>query len=104
MDCFRFLYYKEIKTSRIMITDFILQALLWLINLIIYPLRLLPDVSLPSEFTHSIQVAANYLTIFNNFLPMTTIFIVLSLTLAFEAGLLTYKIIMWVVKKIPTID
>lgn len=87
-----------------MITDFLLKALLWIIQLTLYPLRALPDVSFSSQFTASITAVANYLALLNNIIPMTTIFIVFALTLVFEGGVLTYKLIMWVIKKIPTIN
>jgi len=85
-------------------------TLVW-INLVALtsPLQLLADATMPAGFTNVIHVVSGYISMFTTsgiLLPLTiqTILAILGFSLAFEAGYLLYKIIYWVIKKIPTIS
>ena len=87
-----------------MILTAILNALYNLILFITTPIRNLADVVLPSDFTTALSTAGGYLHALNVILPIDTILQILGVSLVFELGYLTYKLIMWVVKKIPFIN
>jgi hypothetical protein len=71
---------------------------------ITYPLRILSDVSLPSEITSAITTASGYYHSLDVILPMDTMIQILGVSLTFEGLYLIYKLIMWVIKKIPGIN
>ena len=85
-----------------MITSTVLYIVYAFIFGISYPLRLLPDVSLPSALSSAITTANGYISALNVILPMDTILAVLSTVFALELSVFTYKIIMWVVHRLPT--
>jgi len=87
-----------------MITTGILQIIYAFIFAITSPLRLLADVSLNSNFATSIQTASGYYHAVNGILPIDTMLTIFGISLVFEGLYLTYKLIMWVIKKIPTIS
>jgi len=67
--------------------------------------RLLPDVSLPSGLTSSIANASGYASAIDAFFPVHELVAVLiGVFLVYEAAYFAYKLIMWVIKKIPTIN
>jgi len=71
---------------------------------ITYPLRILSDVSLPTEITTAITNASGYYHSLNAILPIDTMLQILGVSLTFEGLYLLYKLIMWVIKKIPGIN
>jgi len=87
-----------------MITTIILFLIYGLLFVIISPIRLLPDVSLPVEITQNITTFRGYLTSIDAIFPITTLLIIFGLLLSVELAIFTYKVIMWLIKKIPTID
>jgi hypothetical protein len=87
-----------------MITTAILGIIYAFIFAITSPLRLLADVSLDSNFASSIQTASGYYHAVNGFIPVDTMLTILGISLVFEGLYLTYKLIMWVIKKIPGIS
>lgn len=69
------------------------------------PFLLLPDVEFSDTFTHNIQTAHGYVIVANSFFPLQEIFIVfLGVFLLYEFLYFGYKIMMWIVRKIPTIS
>jgi len=87
-----------------MITTAILEIIYAFIFAITSPLRLLDDVALNSNFATSIHTASGYYHSLNDILPIDTMLTILGISLLFEGLYLTYKLIMWVIKKIPTIS
>jgi hypothetical protein len=87
-----------------MITDGIITLLYGAVLILTSPLRLLNDVSLSSSFNSSITTAGKYFHSLNEILPISTMIEILGISLAFELAYLTYKGIMWVIKKIPSVD
>ena len=87
-----------------MITTGILNILFALISFILSPLSLLGDVSLPANFATAITNAGGYYNSLNAIIPMDTMIAILSLSLAIEGAYLLYKLIMWIIQKIPTIN
>lgn len=87
-----------------MVTTAILNILWLLLITVTAPIRLLPDANLPSAITDSISTVSGYISAMSDFLPMTTILAILAFSLVFEAAYFSYKIIYWVIKKIPFIS
>ncbi|KKM77507.1 hypothetical protein LCGC14_1369370 [marine sediment metagenome] len=87
-----------------MIFNTILYILYFVILAITAPLRALNDVSLDSNFTQSIDTANSYLSVFNSLLPIATLLTIFGIFITFETLYFTYKILMWVIKKIPTVN
>lgn len=67
-------------------------------------IQFLPTASLPFSLSSAITSASGYLTSLNSVLPMTVIISTFGFFLLFEGGYLTYKVIYWIIKKIPTIS
>lgn len=86
------------------ILGFVLHFFYLLVFAITFPLRSLSDVSLNSNIASSLTTASGYLHSINAILPVDTMLTILGISLSFESGYLFYKIIMWVIKKIPTIN
>ena len=86
----------------------IANAILFIVYLVIVtitsPLRLLDDVSIDSNFADSITTASSYLAVMNNLLPVTTLLTIFAIFVTFETLYFSYKLLMWVIKKIPTIN
>lgn len=68
------------------------------------PLRLLDDVVAVPDFVDSIQTAGTFIAPLNTFLPIGTLLIIFSFFISFEVAYFTYKGIMWLIKKIPTVN
>jgi hypothetical protein len=68
-------------------------------------LRLAPDVSLPSSITGSISTASGYISSLDAFFPVHELVIIfLVVFVAYEVAYFGYKLIMWVIRKIPGIS
>jgi hypothetical protein len=87
-----------------MIITALLNLLYTVISFILTPLSLLGNVSLPTNFSTAITNAGGYYNSLNAILPMDTMLAILALSLAIEGAYLIYKLIMWVIQKIPTIN
>jgi len=87
-----------------MITNAILFVLLKVLYLVLTPIRLLPDITLPASVSNAISTVSQYLSSVNTLIPIDQLLTILGALLSIEALILTYKIIMWVVKKIPTLN
>ena len=87
-----------------MITTAILYLVIAFIWLVTLPLRLLPDVVLPSNIADSITMAGNYLHIINGVVPVPTLVIIIGAMAVIEAAIWIYKLIKWAYTKIPGIN
>lgn len=87
-----------------MITDIILNLLYWAIYLFTAPIRLLPNASIPSEIASAVSSIGGYLGAIDFIVPISTIIIILGLFIAIEFAIFSYKVIMWVIRKIPGIN
>lgn len=75
-------------------------------NLILLPLEfligLIPDSSgFPVAVSSNIETAWGYLWAFDYIVPVATLLLLMGLVFAFEAGILVWKFINWVIRKIP---
>ena len=87
-----------------MILTGILNLVFMFLTILLSPLTLFGDVTLPSSFATAITNTSGYYNSLNAILPVDTMLTILGLSLAIEGAYLTYKIIMWVIAKIPTLN
>lgn len=70
-------------------------------NLLRFTISLFPNAqTLPTEITSALVTFDSYFDKINSFLPLDTLFVIISLILTFEAGILTFKILNWVLNKL----
>lgn len=84
-----------------MITSALLYALYGLIFVLTLPIRNLTDVVMSVDFTNAITTANGYLSSVNSFIPVDTIVQILVVFVGIETAILSYKLLMWVIKRIP---
>lgn len=87
-----------------MITGILISAIYIILRLFLSPILLLPSLSVESDSAQAVLTASSYINNINNFFPLNTFLIILFLILSIEAGIMTYKIINWLLKKIPGIS
>jgi len=87
-----------------MIITAILTILYFALRALISPLLLLPNASLPPEIGEAISSVGGKLAAIDMIIPVDTILAILGSFIAIEAAIFVYKTIMWVIKKIPTIN
>jgi hypothetical protein len=87
-----------------MIITGILNIIYGAVFLVLLPFRLLPNATLPPEILGAIGQAGTYFRAFDYFIPTTTFLACLGAVLALEAGIFGYKIVNWIIKKIPFIN
>lgn len=87
-----------------MIIDFILYILWALIYAITSPLRLFSDVVLDVNIASSIETFNGYLSTGEVLFPVYTLIGIFGLVIGIEFAIFTYKGVMWLIKKIPTIN
>lgn len=76
----------------------VVYAVLWLITT---PIRALSPVTLSGSFGSAITSAMGYVSALNGFVPLAVIFTSLGIVLTFEGGVIAYKTIMWIVRRVP---
>ena len=87
-----------------MIITAILNLVYYFLMGILSPLLLFSDVSLPGSFASSLATAGGYYNAVNGILPVDTMITIFGVSLTFEGGYLIFKMIMWVIAKIPTLN
>lgn len=87
-----------------MITEALLNIVYLFVFAVTSPLRLLSDVSLSADLISAISTANTYIAAVDFIFPVTTFLTILGLVLTIEAFIVLYKIIIWVIRKIPTIS
>lgn len=85
-----------------MITQAFLFLIYGFVTAITYPLSILPDVTLNSGFGGAITAAGGYLAALNMIIPIDTLLNVFGIFIGYEIGYLTYKVVMWVIRRLPT--
>jgi len=85
-----------------MIVTFFLNIIFAAVRVIATPILFLPNVSVESGLSTTIAEATAYLASINEFFPLNTTLIILGLVFSIEAIIIVYKLIMWVIRRIPT--
>jgi len=86
-----------------MITYFIILIFVYIIKLLLLPFNFFGDVSLSSDITGALAQAGQYLGFLNFILP-SSFYAVLIFVLGVEVVIVLFKIINWLIRKIPTIN
>ena len=87
-----------------MISSIILNILYFVIFGLTYPIRIFNDVTLPAALSDSITTAMGYLQGLDFVLPIPTLLTLIVLTCLIEGGIIIYKSVMWLIRKIPFIN
>ena len=87
-----------------MIITALLNTIFVFLNFLLTPLSSMADVVLNSSFASSLSTASGYYHSLNGILPVDTMIEILGVSLAFEGGYLIFKLIMWVIAKIPMLN
>ena len=87
-----------------MITSLLLNIIYACLSFLLLPITALPDVVLSGNLASAVATGNNYLSSLDSFVPVGSLILILSTMLGIEVFILSYKLIMWVVKKIPTIN
>lgn len=85
-----------------MIVTGIIYLIYGLVFVITSPIRGLSDVTMSNSFATSITTANGYISSFNTIFPIDTLGTILTLFLSVEGAVLLYKLIMWLVRRVPT--
>lgn len=77
--------------------------IVWISLLVVTsPLRLLGDVTSDSMLVSAVQSVSGYLNSLSQILPLSTLYAILAIEIAFETTHFLYKGIYWLIKRIPT--
>lgn len=87
--------------SCFMIGTFILYGLYVVLTVVLSPLRLLPDATLPAGLSGAITSASPYTSALNWIIPVDTLLTVLYYALIVDLAIWTLKIFNWSIRKIP---
>lgn len=89
-----------------MITSLILYALYGAVWVITAPIRALPNASIPETISSAIATVGGYFATLYSVLPVTStaLIAIITFVLVLEGGILIYKGIMWIIRKIPGIS
>ena len=87
-----------------MITNAILLVLYVIVAVLLSPLGFFSNVTLSSDVLASLAKIHDYFVSLNMVIPVNVILGAFGLLLAVELAIFTYKGIMWLIKKIPTIN
>lgn len=87
-----------------MLTNFFLYTLYLVLKIILSPLTLLNDVSLTGSFASAITTANGYISVVDSILPLTTLLIIMGLFFVIEGGIFGFKLLTWIIKKIPFLN
>lgn len=87
-----------------MITTAILYLLYGAIYLLTSPLRLLGDATLPTEMSDSLTQASHFISNIDFIFPIGILITIVGVVIGIEVSIAIYKVIMWVIRKIPTIS
>lgn len=87
-----------------MITYFVIIIVLTIVKALIFPITFLTDASLSASVQATIGTAGAYVHKFDTFLPSTStaLYLLFGTLLVVELAIVTWKLIMWVIRRVPT--
>lgn len=85
-----------------MIMSFILYIIYGLVWVLTAPFRLFADVSIETGIGGAISTATTYVASLNDIIPLSTAMICVGIIFGIELIVIAYKIVMWVIRRIPT--
>lgn len=87
-----------------MITGFLLTILQTIVSAVLTPFQALPDVALDPNLINGIANVQGIMSTIEPIFPLETLLNILGIVVGIEIAIFTYKAIMWLIKKIPTIS
>ena len=84
-----------------MLIDGLMYVLYAVLFIITAPLRLLPEASLSAGLQSQLADISTYISPLGMFAPLSTIFDIMLLYLGVETAIVVYKVVMWVIRRIP---
>jgi hypothetical protein len=86
------------------LTNLISSFITFFFNTVSFLLSYLPDIPAYSSITTAITTIGGYISSIYSFIPfiITTILAILAFDILFETGYFLFKIIYWVIRRIPT--
>jgi len=78
-----------------MITTGIIYVLYSFVWVLLQPIRLAPDVSLPADIAAAFAMVSQYLNRIDVVMPVSSLLAVVGAFLTIEAAIFAYKLIMW---------
>lgn len=87
-----------------MITGFLLTILQTIVSAVLTPFQALPDVALDPNLINGIANVQGIMSTIEPIFPLETLLSILGIVVGIEIAIFTYKAIMWLIKKIPTIS
>lgn len=85
-----------------MIISWFLYAIYGVVYVLTFPFRVFSDVTVDTGIGGSITTATQYIATWNNILSLSTILACFSIIIGVELIIASYKIIMWVIRRLPT--
>jgi hypothetical protein len=85
-----------------MVVDIFINFIYSVLTTILSPILNLSDASLPADVSNAFVNMRGFLNATDFVLPYSTLMAVIVLILAIEAGILVYKVVYWLIKRIPT--
>ena len=74
----------------------------FIFSIISYLISLLPKMPVTSSLSTAVTTANSYISALNWIIPVDTLLHILDIFIGFEGTYLTFKITMWVLKRLPT--
>jgi len=87
-----------------MITGFLFTILKNILDTLVSPLLSQSDVVFPTALSQGVANVQGIISSLDPIFPIATLFICLSIIISIEVAIFGYKVIMWLIKKIPTIS
>lgn len=86
------------------LTNLISSFISFFFNTVSFLLSYLPDIPAYSSITTAITTTGGYIASIYSFIPyiITTILAILAFDIIFETGYFLFKVIYWVIRRIPT--
>jgi hypothetical protein len=85
-----------------MITTIFMTIVWGALVVITLPLQLLPNAALPAQIGASFSELGGYISPLSAILPVATIFAIFGVFLGIELGIVSFRIILWLIRRIPT--
>jgi hypothetical protein len=85
-----------------MVIDVIINFIYSVLTTILSPILNLPDVALPADMVNAFINMRSFLDATDFVIPYATLMAIIASMIAIEAGIMAYKVIYWLIKRIPT--
>jgi hypothetical protein len=95
---------KKLQLSKLMITYYLILIFVDILLGLLTPVSYLPNATISPLILGAISQVGGYIAAIDSIFPVSALLSVIGLYVGVEAAIFTYKVIMWGIKKIPTIS